>query len=141
MIITIIKSFLLFIFAFFLFTRISNSDNTIIIPFILKCFISSFALSLLTLFCKHNLAILSYVVPLFFFWTILCCITTFQPKILLTYSLVCYCTVLMLYSISAAIWGLFTFFIFAELSQIIIMCHNFHLFKTHFKVKEFLQYS
>ena len=120
MIITIIKSFLLFIFAFFLFTRISNSDNTIIIPFILKCFISSFALSLLTLFCKHNLAILSYVVPLFFFWTILCCITTFQPKILLTYSLVCYCTVLMLYSISAAIWGLFTFFIFTELSQIII---------------------
>ena len=119
MIFTIIKTFLLFVITFFMFNQITNTGK-ITLSRIIKCLFSSILLALVTLFCKQNFSALSYIIPFMTFWIILCFMTTFKARTLFVYALICYCTVLILYSISAVICGVLTFHIFNTVSHTLI---------------------
>ena len=119
MTVTVIKTFILFSITFFLFNKILNIKEITILSIMKYSFIS-FILSLITLYCKQKFTAFSYVIPFILFWISLCFITNFTPRILFTYSLACYCTVLILYSITAIFWGFLTYPIFSKLSQTVV---------------------
>ena len=119
MTITIIKPFLLFAITFFLFNKITNTELNIISRMIKYPFFS-ILLAVITLFCKQRFSALSYIIPFIVFWLILCFMTSFKAQILFIYALICYCTVLILYSVSAAIWGILTFHFLNSLSPTLI---------------------
>lgn len=88
MTITIIKPFLLFAITFFLFNKITNTEQ-IIISRMIKYPFFSILLAVITLFCKQRFSALSYIIPFIVFWLILCFMTSFKAQILFIYALIC----------------------------------------------------